>query len=121
MPGVRAFRDPLAAPKNKGLTNIARGSADPGMLAGLTNAGYPYQCGCLALGTRIGARVAFQGRMIVDPGLGSKPCSRTRIRSGSARDAGMPMGEWTAQTGKSGIRRGGQLRMVPDQLNPHLH
>ena len=26
MPGVRAFRDPLAAPKNKGLTNSARGS-----------------------------------------------------------------------------------------------
>ena len=23
MPGVRAFRDPLAAPKNKGLTNSA--------------------------------------------------------------------------------------------------
>ena len=27
MPGVRAFRDPLAAPKNKGLTNSARGSS----------------------------------------------------------------------------------------------
>ena len=35
------------------------------------NAGHPYQCGCLALGTRIGARVAFQGRMIVDPRLGT--------------------------------------------------
>ena len=43
----------------------------PALLAGLTNAGHPYQCGCLALGTRIGARVAFQGRMIVDPRLGT--------------------------------------------------
>ena len=43
----------------------------PALFAGLTNAGHPYQCGCLALGTRIGARVAFQGRMIVDPRLGT--------------------------------------------------
>src|SRR5208282_2086279 len=42
----------------------------PTLLAGLTNTGHPYQCG-LALGTRIGARVAFQGRMIVDPRLGT--------------------------------------------------
>ena len=28
MPGVRVFRDPLAAPKNKGVTNSARGSAE---------------------------------------------------------------------------------------------
>ena len=33
MPGVRAFRDPLAAPKNKGLTNSARGSLFPIMIA----------------------------------------------------------------------------------------
>jgi len=43
----------------------------PALLAGLTNAGHPYQCGCLALGTRIGARIAFQGRMVVDPRLGT--------------------------------------------------
>jgi len=43
----------------------------PALLAGFTNAGHPYECGCLALGTRIGARVAFQGRMVVDPRLGT--------------------------------------------------